>query len=565
MLEAHLGDPNLDIADDVRATEPRFAPQWTLDGKHIVFSTRHWIGDDRTGETPSFPGIRLHVAASDGSRVLTLSDSDAQKAIDHSPSLSPDGSRIAYSSYRYDNEDSRYFEIWTSALDGTDRRRLTKKKGLDFAPTWSMDGARISFFRKSSDGCGRYNDDEVLQTTRADGSAIREALTRLANVFTFSNDDKRVRGTGDSSLRSDEPDDGEPTRGVYASRSLDGSRIAVAVPEASDVLLYTTAVDGSDVRVLARRGGIGVVEAVDSGRWLVADVASCSAGVVVHDPELNSGLVQDCEVLVEVFHSLAITGLNWNGDAPISQWEGVTLYDPTQEDSFARVAPRVRGLALPSRGLQGRFPSSVTDLTALHNLDLSDNRLFGTIPPEVDMLTELRALNLSNTQLSGAIPPEMGMLTELRALNLSNTQLSGAIPPEMGMLTNLRELSISGFITGPIPTELGMLASLEILVLNGRLDSPIPSELGNLASLKILNLINSNLTGLIPPELGNLTTLKQLSLRSNNLTGPIPPELGNLQSLETLDLAHNYDLTGCIPEGLRGKVIGYEEPEGCGE
>ena len=54
-----------------------------------------------------------------------------------------------------------------------------------------------------------------------------------------------------------------------------------------------------------------------------------------------------------------------------------------------------------------------------------------------------------------------------------------------------------------------------------------------------------------------------LSLRSNSLTGPIPPELGNLQLLETLDLAHNYRLRGCIPEGLLGKVIGYEEPEGC--
>ncbi len=60
----------------------------------------------------------------------------------------------------------------------------------------------------------------------------------------------------------------------------------------------------------------------------------------------------------------------------------------------------------------------------------------------------------------------------------------------------------------------------------------------------------------------------ELSLEGWNLTGPISgrlaTELAKLTALESVDLSGNR-LSGCIPEELRGKVIGYEEPEGCGE
>ena len=538
----------LDIREDVQAAEPRFTPQWTPNGDYIVFTARHWEGDGWTGETP----IRINVAASDGSGILTITDGYGPNVIEHSPILSPDGWRIAYSSYRFENEKSRYFEIWTAALDGTDRRRLTNKKGLDFAPVWSPDGARINFSRKSSMLYCGYTDDVDRRTVRADGSTIHDVLDRISHALPFSNDSERTDGA---------PFEGEIFTGGYSSLSPDGSRFAVAIPEHPETALYTVAVDGSDARLLARRGDNSELEAVGSEDRPSADISSCSAGVVVPDPESNPDLVRDCEALVEVIDGIAVSGLNWNADTPIHQWEGVSLDDPDQEDSLDAVVPsalRVRGLSLPERGLIGWLPISVTSLSALRSLDMSNNQLFGPIPPELSELKELRVLKLSRNQLSGVIPPELGNLTELRVLDLyleirldDNTKirLTGSIPSELGNLTNLRELSLVGFFTGPIPPELGRLANLETLTLIGRFLSPIPPEWGNLSALKTLNILQSQITGPIPPELGNLWSLEVLNLRNNDLIGPVPPELGNLRSLELLNLEGN-DLIGPVPPEL---------------
>lgn len=64
---------------------------------------------------------------------------------------SPDGSRIAFTSYRDRNgrtcfqECSRNGEISVADADGTDLRRLTTNEADDHSPTWSPDGRRITF------------------------------------------------------------------------------------------------------------------------------------------------------------------------------------------------------------------------------------------------------------------------------------------------------------------------------------------------------------------------------------------------------------------------------------
>ena len=82
---------------------------------------------------------------------------------------------------------------------------------------------------------------------------------------------------------------------------------------------------------------------------------------------------------------------------------------------------------------------------------------------------------------------------------------------------------------------------------DNQLTGEIPAELGSLTNLKWLDLPHNQLTGGIPAELGSLTNLEWLDLYKNQLTGEIPAELG---SLEGLWLANQ--LTGCIPNGLRG-------------
>lgn len=61
-------------------------------------------------------------------------------ASDIHPRWSPDGSRLAFSS----NRTGRY-EIWTVAADGSGARQVTDGPGEKTWPTWSPDGTRILF------------------------------------------------------------------------------------------------------------------------------------------------------------------------------------------------------------------------------------------------------------------------------------------------------------------------------------------------------------------------------------------------------------------------------------
>eukprot|EP00253_Pinus_taeda_P004712 PITA_04712 len=67
------------------------------------------------------------------------------------------------------------------------------------------------------------------------------------------------------------------------------------------------------------------------------------------------------------------------------------------------VSPRITSLNLSSKGITS-IPSSITHLTALVIIDLSENNLTGQIPEFLVNLTNLRELNLENNNLTGTVP-----------------------------------------------------------------------------------------------------------------------------------------------------------------
>ena len=105
---------------------------------------------------------------------------------------------------------------------------------------------------------------------------------------------------------------------------------------------------------------------------------------------------------------------NWLSDRPLGEWDGVTT----------NAEGRVTELRLTNRGLRGRIPPEIGNLTSLQVLDLGEewnqpgdrNELDGEIPPEIGNLVNLRTLDLGFNRLSGLVPPEIASLTNLQYL-----------------------------------------------------------------------------------------------------------------------------------------------------
>ena len=142
-------------SETFRRAAPHFSPRWTPDGGHIVFGSL--IVDSA--------GTNL------GSIVRESSDDDWFE-LNYLPDVSPDGSRVVYTTLRHKislfNE-THNFEIVSSALDGSSYRRLTKNAAADINPVWSPDGTQIAFLSKRDPESSGFN----LYVMRADGKDVR--------------------------------------------------------------------------------------------------------------------------------------------------------------------------------------------------------------------------------------------------------------------------------------------------------------------------------------------------------------------------------------------------------
>jgi WD40 repeat protein/putative metal-binding protein len=122
-----------------------------------------------------------------------------------SPSWSPDGQRLAFTTNRDGN-----FEIYVTGASGTPLTRVTNSPTDEFSPTWSPDGTKIAF-------------------ERDDANAVAQILVMNAD------------GSGVTNLSPSLTDDRNP------AWSPDGSRIAFA----------RGAPDNHDIFVMPATGGAG--------------------------------------------------------------------------------------------------------------------------------------------------------------------------------------------------------------------------------------------------------------------------------------------------------------------
>ena len=158
------------------------SPTWSPDGTRIAFSSVRDPGSPNPSDIFS-----INPEGSDLRRLTW--NLDAQF-----PAWSPVGARIAYTSFSGN--------IFVMAADGSDVRQLTSVDDLfDGAPAWSPDGIRIAFARGNKD-------ELIIAVMCADGTGLRQlAGSAIGASPAWSPDGTRIAfgrrtsSTGDSRIR----------------------------------------------------------------------------------------------------------------------------------------------------------------------------------------------------------------------------------------------------------------------------------------------------------------------------------------------------------------------------
>ena len=240
--------------------------QWTPDGSKIVLGG----------------GGKIAIADSEGTHLQTIPQGPVATfpfPEDNTPRVSPDGSRVAYVTYRYSKgiTKSHSDQIATANIDGSDHRRLTSDRYDYGEPAWSPDCSQIAFVSKSgrvAKGDGRYGifvvDSDGSSDPRLAGPPIDPGLTYEYALWvgspTWSPNGEFVvffvAGFTDGqslSIAAIRPDGSGYRRthelssaGSYhldpVSFSLDENRLVFALYEGNTAVIRTMNFDGSDPR-----------------------------------------------------------------------------------------------------------------------------------------------------------------------------------------------------------------------------------------------------------------------------------------------------------------------------
>ena len=249
------------------SSQDRGTVQWTPDGSKIIFSG----------------GGKIVVADASGTEFYTIPQGPAANPpfLQDGPArISPDGSKLAYVTYRYLKGISRTHsdEIATSNLDGSDPRRLTSNHYDYHQPAWSPDGSQIAF--ASNSYRAKKDDRYGIFVVNSDGNSDRRLIgppkePGLANKYSWSVSSPVWSPNGEfivflESVRTDDwhryiaaiKPDGSGYHRIYEISpagsyftvpprfSPDGSRLVFAAYENDSSVIKTIHFDGSNQRTL---------------------------------------------------------------------------------------------------------------------------------------------------------------------------------------------------------------------------------------------------------------------------------------------------------------------------
>jgi uncharacterized repeat protein (TIGR01451 family) len=111
------------------------SPKWSPDNSRIVFQSDRDFQSD--SDNPIY-GWDIYVMNWDGSAVLRLTSAPYD---DTAPVWSPDGTKIAFQSFR----NGLNYQIYVMNADGSGQVNISNNNANDTQPSWSPDGTKIAF------------------------------------------------------------------------------------------------------------------------------------------------------------------------------------------------------------------------------------------------------------------------------------------------------------------------------------------------------------------------------------------------------------------------------------
>ena len=474
-----------------------------------------------------------------GEWVREVVDLDPQSEHDSRPMLygrhadiSPDGSRIVYSTCEYTNLSvTGDYEIATANPDGTGRQRLTRSTSFENYPVWSPDGTRIAFI-------ANYDSESDSD------SGSRGYEPSETRIFTMAPDGTDVRVVPNTE-----------GVGLYPPVwSPDGERLAVTVNEewgyhhaGEKRILYTVRVDESE---LSRIGEVSTLPtwSPDSER-LAFGYNRPPFGAGEFDPGVHTVRFDGSDARQVM--DLRVPQAHWSPE-----------HSTIQQVSWS---PDGSELLIASDLLFTVRPDG-SDLRAFSQLGLA-LIVDATWSPDGSWIAVRQSV-------SPYYPDFWAYVVSVMTRNGTDVTVvaegdsdEGSDPFIRRYTPHLPPAACSAGVVVPEPgANPGLVQDCETLVgavgrlvelpaweaLGWNADTPIAEWSrvtvgGDPLRIRELMLEWSGLTGM-PGEFGRLAMLEALYLHGNEMSGAIPPELGKLTMLEHLTLGNN--LSGCVPSEL---------------